>query len=395
MLVAGSPPELGERLRALRDGWEGLSVTQSHVAKALGVSLPLISSWESGKAVPPEERLKSYALFFATRRTRAGAAAKLLPLDDLTDDEERLRRELIDELIALREAALKDDGSAAPATGALGGRFWYFPDGQPVVILYNTFESLAALDYSQPKHPNYISQLANADIDGLLELVGHIRAENPTIEIRWKALGGRGAGADSLKPDDLSANLVLLGGAVESRGANPYAWLQRRMDLPIFTRLPDGGDEDYDSEFVVQVDEQGHPHHEGPAEEVYRPVFLRDSDAQGRPRLLSEPDEQGRRFPQLEYDVALLARQPNPLNLSASITICSGIFSRGAYGSVRSMTDASLRTRNEAYLYERFRDPEDRTALRPFWMLFHVPVLLGETLTPDLNRPFHRLRRST
>lgn len=394
--MADVPAELGDRLRQLRDQWDGVTVTQSHVARALGVSLALISSWESSKAIPPEERLKSYALFFATRRSRQGNDARLLPLDDLTDDEERARRQLIDDLIDLREKALAGDRTETPATGALGGRFWHFPDGQPVIIAYNTFESLEALDYSQPQHPNYIRQLANADIDGLLELAGHIRAENPGIELRWRAWSG--SGGRPLLAGDLTGHLVLLGGAVEGRPevaeADLLPWLHRRLDLPVSTRLPEGRDEDFDSEFVVRVDAEGSPAFDGDGEEIYRPIFLRDESDPERQRLLTAADSEGRRFPQLEYDVALLARQPNPLNLSATVTICSGIFSRGSYGAVRALTDPLLRSRNEQFLYERFRDPEGRNSLRPFWMLFHVPVLQGETLTPDLNRPFHRLRRS-
>jgi hypothetical protein len=89
--------------------------------------------------------------------------------------------------------------------------------------------------------------------------------------------------------------------------------------------------------------------------------------------------------------VALLGRFPNPLNLSATVTICSGIFSRGTYGAVRALTDATLRARNERYLAGHFD-------LQNFWLLLHVPVFPGPTgaltLTPDLTRPFHRLRSS-
>ena len=391
--MADVPAELADRLRQLRDHWDGVSITQSHVARALGVSLALISSWESGKAIPPEERLKSYAQFFATRRSRSGNEARLVPLEDLSDEEERARRQLIDDLIDLREKALTGERTDAPAAGALGGRFWHFPGGQPVTIAYNTFESLGALDYSQPAHPNYIKQLANGDIDALLELVGHIRAENPGIVVTWQPLSTDVIGAAA------GGHLVLLGGAAESSAEvppdDPLAWLHRRLDLPVSTRLPDGGDPEFDAEFVVAVTKDGTPVFGARGTEIFRPIFLRDGNKEGSRRLLTEPDPLGRQFPQLEYDVALLARMPNPLNTGATVTICSGLFSRGSLGAVRALTDPRLRGRNEQFLFERFRDPGNRSTLRSFWMLFHVPVAQGETVTPDLNRPFHRLRSSS
>lgn len=48
--------ELAERLRALRG-----TLTQREVGELLAVSAALVSSWESGAAVPPRHRLQSYA----------------------------------------------------------------------------------------------------------------------------------------------------------------------------------------------------------------------------------------------------------------------------------------------------------------------------------------------
>ena len=39
--------------------------------------------------------------------------------------------------------------------------------------------------YTRKTHPNYIQSLGNGDMDSLIELVGHIRAENPGSEVRW------------------------------------------------------------------------------------------------------------------------------------------------------------------------------------------------------------------
>ena len=75
--------------------------------------------------------------------------------------------------------------------------------------------------------------------------------------------------------------------------------------------------------------------------------------------------------------------------MSARITMCVGGFTRGTYGAVRAFTDAHLRTRNERYVRGHVASEND------FWMLIHVPVIAGRTITPDLERPFHRLHISS
>jgi len=84
-------------------------------------------------------------------------------------------------------------------------------------------------------------------------------------------------------------------------------------------------------------------------------------------------------------DVGLLARMPNPYNSLTTLTICSGVFARGVYGAVRTLTDDALRKQNERYLASRFSGA-DRFAI-----LMRVPVLLGTALTPDLQKKTTRL----
>jgi transcriptional regulator with XRE-family HTH domain len=452
-----SHPALAQRLRELRTQWPPVVVTQRQLADALGVSVPLISSWESTTtpAVPSEGWLQAYARFFATQRSIEGDQPRLLELRELTDEEEQARRALVDELVELREAVARP-AAERPQTGALGGRFYYFPDGQPVRIIYSklsdyellrrppspdallsaarhvlvaqdgepagelrkaadelqhyatvhdaltvleaaareldpnseqartlqsaraTFESVG-VQYANPWHPNAIGTLHNGDGDALLELLGHVRAENPGADVRWIA-------PDELSPDDLTGHVILLGGADTVHGGvriGALGYLLDRLDLPVESRLPPDGDPEYDSEFVVQLDDEGKPARTGTRRETHAPRFV--LDPAGR-RLLDNGQ------PRLEYDVALLGRFANPLNLSATVTICSGVFSRGTYGAVRALTDATLRARNERYLAGHFD-------LQNFWLLLHVPVFPGPTgaltLTPDLTRPFHRLRSSS
>jgi hypothetical protein len=397
---------LAQRLRDLRAQLvPGRTVLQREVAEALSASVALVSSWESltSPVVPPEDRLATYARFFATARSvgdGSPGSSRLVP--DLTGDEEATRRALIDELVRLREEALADSASPSRQTGALGGRFWHFPDGQPIRIITSKLSrraltSLSArtpdadgphepVPYANPWHPNYIESLWDGDRDATLELFGHIRAENPSSEVRIFT-------ADKVTHNHLTGHVVILGqGDTFGRpGESTLDWMVKRHNLPWRARLPEGGDEEFDSEIVVTLDSLGapayYPDGESPLDEdVHRPVFLRDASGDADSRKLVAG------YPQLEYDVAILARQPNELNLSATLTVCAGIFSRGTYGAVRALTDANLRARNEQWLYDHV-DPDD------FWMFFQVPVFPAldgaETVTPDLERPFHRLRVST
>jgi transcriptional regulator with XRE-family HTH domain len=401
-VLGSSPrPSLAERLKGLRQQISGVTVTQKQVADALGLSVPLVSSWESGKAVPQEDRLRTYALLFATERSFADGSSRVADESELSSSEEGLRRRLIEELFALREDALRATRSSLRDTGALGGRFWYYPEGARIrIITTPMFQSVIdEIPYANRWHPNYMASLRDADRDAAMELFGHIRAENPAADVRCVT-------AHEATRDDISGYVVILGQGDSFLGPSPGAptvphetdefrqsvvgYLVRRLELPVGTRLPVGRNVEFDTEFIVTMDAEGNakyfPSGQEPTKiEAYRPVFLRDEAAPGRPRRRIDD------YPQLEYDVALLARKQNELNLSTTVTICSGIFSRGTYGAVRTMTDALLRARNEQFLAEH-------VSLDDFWILLHVPVFStfngAETLTPDLARPFHRLRSS-
>src|SRR4051794_20706812 len=122
---------LAARLRELRAHGLPKPVTQGQLAKSLGVSNPTISAWENGTQLPPEDRLRSLASFFATPRSLEGGG--LIDVGALTKDEENTRRRLIDELVELRDLHAAPTGRRQ--TGALGGRFSPSPDGLPVRII--------------------------------------------------------------------------------------------------------------------------------------------------------------------------------------------------------------------------------------------------------------------
>src|SRR2546423_7690156 len=101
---------LARRLRALREEhWPGVKVKQAQLAAVLGgVSVPLISSWESqaNPKVPPEPRIRDIATFFASPRSFDGQVGRLLSSDEMTVQEKAAKEQLVQELIRLRSEAL-------------------------------------------------------------------------------------------------------------------------------------------------------------------------------------------------------------------------------------------------------------------------------------------------
>ena len=58
---------------------------------------------------------------------------------------------------------------------------------------------------------------------------------------------------------------------------------------------------------------------------------------------------------------------PSPINPDRTVTICSGVYTRGVYGAVRCLTDQASAQANHAYLRTRVRERRDvrRTHARP------------------------------
>ncbi|MDA0636850.1 hypothetical protein OUY22_25865 [Nonomuraea sp. MCN248] len=330
--MADSGQALARRLRQLRQQqWPDTTVRQPQLARALNVSVPLISSWEneSTPKVPPVSRLQTYALIFCTRRSIDGD--QLVPLDEteLTTEESRLRDKLLHELLDLRTVAL----SRTPAPGSAPANPWQFDDGNRIVIVCARLpdELLTRMPYVRPEDPDYIELYTYADLDSLFELHGHIRAFNPGGEVRRRT-------AKELEPDDLTSHLVLLGGV---------DWNDLTSDVFQVLDLP-----------VRQVNDWGGD--EGP--------YFSHGDRRFSPQLAD-----GR----LREDVALFYRGPNPYNARRTLTICNGMYGRGTLGVVRALTDSNFRDRNTAWLHERFGAEE------AYALLSKVRVVRGQVITPD------------
>ncbi len=334
---------LARRLRQLREQhWPDARLTQKTLAGAFSAEEALapatVSSWESGSApkLPPRHRLRAYARFFATPRSVETVVPKLLPFEELTPDEQAVCKKLETELLKLRSQAAEDESPGEDEIAP--GRSWHFTDTGPVTLVCAQLPDDQTGPLARPYDPNYTELQAFADIDALVELFGHIRAENPHMTVHFKI-------PPRIDHDDLTGHIILIGGVV---------WNEITDRLSEEARLP-----------VRQF-----PHPEVPTGEI----FIAEVDGEERefrpkwkindPKLLAE-------------DVGLLARVPNPLNSNRTLTICNGIHSRGVYGAVRSLTDTHLNDANERYISANFGNSTS------FAILMSVKVINNRTMTPD------------
>ena len=188
---------LADRLKGLRlTGRSGRKLTQPALAKALEVSVPLISSWEHG-TIPPPERLDDYARLFAT----ADGKLQLRPVDELEPDEQLKYRALIAELSRLR------DQVANPVEIATARNPLQFPAGDGITIVCSELPAhlRAALGNASPEDPDYIESYKYADLDALIELLLNIRTLNPSNAITVGT-------PRELTSVDLNEHLIALGG---------------------------------------------------------------------------------------------------------------------------------------------------------------------------------------
>jgi hypothetical protein len=341
-----APPaalQLALRLRQLRQQWPRL--TQDRLAAAFSaeetVAAATVSSWESLKTpkLPPVHRLKAYARFFATARSVDGEP-RLLRLDELTPDEKEACEKLEADLLRLRG----DASGEMPEIEQTFKRSWNFPDNGRVTLVCAQLPSDQIGPFGDPSNPNYTELQTYADIDALIELFGHIRAENPTSLVRSRT-------PREVERDDLTGHLVLLGGVV---------WNEITGRLSHMAKLP-----------IKQVEHPGLDSGE---------IFAAEVDGESREFWPQWRDEGGGKRV-LTEDIGLLARVPNPLNASRTLTICNGIHSRGVYAAARTLTDIELRDGNERYISSNFGDA------RSFGILMSVKVIENQTITPDFNTP--------
>ena len=349
---------LAQHLRALRENhWPDRRITQPKLAEALGVSVPLISSWESRTKprIPPLSRLEAYAAVFASGRCFDTDPARAISPHDLSDEERQVMNDLRQELMHLRSGALSvgtapvSTGQPNPVRAPLNGGPWSFVDGEDVKIVCARWpdEKLADIPYTDVADPYYVELLTCAELDALFELFGHLRAFNPATQVNLRIAG-------KLAPDDLTSHLATLGG---------IDWNEATSSVLQKLQLPVQQVADWDTEGGQYFEVEG-----GGQDSQFRPVLEKLGDQ----TILRE-------------DVALFARAVNPFNHERTVTVCNGMYSRGTYGAVRTLTDAKFRNRNADYLRTKFGDSAS------YCIVTRVPIINGAAVTPDWTTGDHTL----
>lgn len=341
-LAHGQAIRLARRLRRLRESeFSEVVLTQAQLADAFStetkVAPATLSSWESqsNPKTPTASRLSAYARFFATRRSLENKP-HLIAEDKLTAEELDRFHELDDELRGLLQAEAPERRST-----------FSFEEG-PITIICPALPPEERGPLADPAHPNYNRLQLVADADALLEMWGHVRAENPNHQVRIRL-------PEEVVADDLSVHVIVLGGIAWNRVTLRF---QKAIGQVPITQV---GDPQLKTGDIFRVkDERG--------EKEFNPEWENLSDTE---RELIE-------------DVALIVRLRNPFQSSRTLTICNGIHSRGVLGAVRTLTDQGSREANERYLTQNFPDEE-------FALLLRVPVVSNETITPDLQDPAKRL----
>jgi hypothetical protein len=338
--------KLAGALRDLREStWPDHVLTQSQLADVFSsegarVAPATLSSWESttNPKTPSAARISAYARFFCTERS-VEDRPHLIPEDQLTPVEHERLRELESRLLELFN----------PEEPKVRRSFKF--DAGPVIVICPDAPADMQGPLGDERDPNFTKMRKYGDLDGLIELYGHLRAENPTLNVFHRL-------ASEVVSDDLSRHVILLGGIGWNEVTRRFQ--TAISQVPITQTAVDdlkGGD-----------------------------IFRVGSPDDPEPKLFYPEYEDLGEKKELTADVGYLARLRNPFKINRTLTICNGIFSRGVYGAVRCLTDASVREENEKYLAERFPDPD-----ADFAMLLRVPVVTNETLSPDLQNPDSRL----
>jgi transcriptional regulator with XRE-family HTH domain len=333
---------LAERLRALR---EREHLTQKQLARLLGgpdsISVATISLWEKpgSDRLPPLHRLEAYARLFCTTRSFDDDRPRLLRSSELTEQEREQATELYHELIALRERA---QSTNVPAARGSRSTIWRFRTGEAVSLVDSVTPD--APPYAQQGHLHYSQYARFADLDTLIEVFAQVKADNPVSMIR------------PLSPDELTQDfalnhLVIVGGAAWREVSKETPWFAQNIDIVLPVARPTG--ETYVFDCIV-----------GEEKRTFESLYVGGV---------------------LTQDVGLIARVPHPIMSEKTVTVLSGITSRGVHGATLCFTDWHVRDENERYLEEAFGNTE------AFCVLMNIPVANNMALPINLSLENARL----
>ncbi len=350
---------LAERLRDLREreykqlAQKPSPLTQKQLAKVLGgaeaLSIATVSLWEKpgSNRLPPPQRLATYARLFCSSRSFEAGPPRLLRDDELTEQEREREADLYAELLALRERA-QSTGPVTPGAREQPAperrsSIWSIPDGQAISIVCSDAPAADRPSYADPSHLNYSRYARYADLDALVEIYGQVKADNPAASMI------RLLSPHELLRDFALNHLVVVGGAAVYDVAPYFA-----QDIPLPQAEPIPGTDTH--VFKCHVGDE-----------------KRD--------FTSARDEEG----VLVEDIGLIARGEHPHAPGHTVTMLSGITSRGVHGTALGFINRHVRDENEEYLRNAFGNTN------AFCIVMRVPVIQNTALPPNLSRDDVRL----
>jgi hypothetical protein len=199
--VALDRNQAGRLARALRDlresTWPEHVLTQAQLATAFSserrLAAATLSSWESttNPKTPSAARINAYARFFSTQRSLE-KEPHLIPEDQLTSAEAERFRDLESRLFALFHPEERN-----------ARRSFQF-DAGPVIVICPTAPPDVQSPLADEQDPN-LPKMRHGDLDALIELYGHLGAENPKLDVFHRT-------TTAVMADDFSSHLILLGG---------------------------------------------------------------------------------------------------------------------------------------------------------------------------------------
>ena len=202
-------PEAVRLARRLRDLRETERLTQKDLSRALStgearVAVATISSWESqsNPKLPPEERLRSYALLFAMSEV----PDRLPREQDLSASERERFNALHRELSMLREDVRHQQAGSPTSSSSYT---FDFESGR-ITLICPEVPELGRSALADEKNPNHTKLYKYADLDALIEMWGHVRASNPELRVRHRL-------PTEVSADHLSGHLILIGGIAWNR----------------------------------------------------------------------------------------------------------------------------------------------------------------------------------
>jgi hypothetical protein len=214
------------------------------------------------------------------------------------------------------------------------GSIWYFPEGRSVSIVGS--DAAEPPPYASRGHLNYSQDARFADLDALIEVFGQLRADNPTSRVRILPPGG-------LARDFALNDLVIIGGAAVY---DTVPYFASEIPLPVARPIPEKG------------------------------THLFECTVGDEKREFRSERSGGT----LVEDVGVVARGPHPNVSGRTVTIVSGITSRGVHGAALCFTDRDVSVDNERYLNDTFGNSE------AFCIVMRVPVRNDLALPPNLLR---------